>query len=262
MSQIVIINGRPIECERKPYLAVGQPSPWRTPIEINGKMVYGVNINGYDYPPAGTGSILYYPGLPGQGATIWDRSNQGRDGTKFGATWKRLPGGLWYLDYDGGDDYVALPDDLLSGLNYCTIEMWLYLDVLANSKQLFGSTWTDPFPIYIEIRADGNIGVDQGAVHRTTGGGILSVDEWFKLTCVKNATTWLFYRNEVFKESITSVDYPAIDVTTGHAYALMESPNLGRNVDGSCALFGARNIALSPAEDQNNYQLEKHLFGV
>ncbi len=110
MGQIVTLNGRPLESEVEPYLQVGTPPRWQTPIVLNGRMVHDVTINGYDYPPAPSDSVLYYPGLPGQRATIWNRCKPGatNDGTITGAIWRRLPSGLWYLGFDG-DDFVVTP---------------------------------------------------------------------------------------------------------------------------------------------------------
>ena len=47
-------------------------------------------------PPA-LGTVLFLSGLPGSGNRIYDRSPYGRLGVITGATWKRLPSGLWYL---------------------------------------------------------------------------------------------------------------------------------------------------------------------
>jgi len=59
---------------------------------------------GLSTPAIGCGLDL--PGLPGGGNKIYDRSPYGNISAITGATWKRLPSGLWYLDFDGTDDYV------------------------------------------------------------------------------------------------------------------------------------------------------------
>ena len=58
------------------------------------------------FDPPELGSVLYLTGLPCGGSKIYDRSPYGNHGTITGATWKRLPSGLWYLDLDALDDYV------------------------------------------------------------------------------------------------------------------------------------------------------------
>ncbi len=59
----------------------------------------------FDPPPLGT--VLWYPGLPGAGSLIYDRSLYGNHGTITGATWTRNSKGLWGLNFDG-DDYVNI----------------------------------------------------------------------------------------------------------------------------------------------------------
>ena len=54
-------------------------------------------------PPANC--VLYLPGYPPMGTTITDHSGQAtpNNGTITGATWTRLPNGLWYPSFDGDD---------------------------------------------------------------------------------------------------------------------------------------------------------------
>lgn len=122
MAQQVILNGIAHDLDYEPSVQHGAKPMWRTPIEINGQMVHGVNINGYDYPPALDGAVLYMPGLPGYGSKIWDRSQGGNHGTIVGATWERLPSGLWTLRY-WGDDYVNI-DSALTSLAATTKGYW------------------------------------------------------------------------------------------------------------------------------------------
>jgi len=57
--------------------------------------------------PTPAGAVLWLPGQDdAYSATIRDRSGKGNHGTITGALWKRLPSGLWYLDFDGTDDNV------------------------------------------------------------------------------------------------------------------------------------------------------------
>ncbi len=140
MSQIVTINGKPLDLDWEPSLKVGTPPLWRPPININSRMVHGVTINGYDYPPCPSSTVLYLPGLPGQGATIWDRSKEGNDGTIDGAVWKRLPSGLWYLDYDGLDDFTTISNDAtlnFAGLDFSML-VWAYLYVTGEYDGIIG----------------------------------------------------------------------------------------------------------------------------
>ncbi len=73
------------------------------------------------------GVVLYYPGLNGGGTTVVDYSGKVNKGTITGATWVRLPSGLWCLSFDGTDDVVNCGSgatiDALTGP--MAIEAWI-----------------------------------------------------------------------------------------------------------------------------------------
>jgi len=69
--------------------------------------------------------VLNLTGYPGGGSRLQDRSFYGNHGTIIGATWAKLPSGLWVLSFDGTDDYVQVPHS--SSLNIdsaITLEVW------------------------------------------------------------------------------------------------------------------------------------------
>jgi len=78
------------------------------------------------FEPPELGCVLYLPGLPGGGARLHHRSPHGNTGTIIGATWGKLPSGLWYLDFDGTDDYVNCGNhsSLQVNTGNLTIELW------------------------------------------------------------------------------------------------------------------------------------------
>ena len=88
-----------------------------------------LNQNNLIFDPPPFDCVLYLPGLPGGSSTIHDRSPWGNHGSITGAAWKRLSNGLWYLSFDGSDDYAAIADkdslDFSSGS--FTVKLWLYL---------------------------------------------------------------------------------------------------------------------------------------
>jgi len=63
------------------------------------------------FEPPELGCVLSLTGLPGDGSKIYDRSPYGNIGAITGASWKRLPSGLWCLSFDGNDDKVECGDD-------------------------------------------------------------------------------------------------------------------------------------------------------
>ena len=73
--------------------------------------------------------VLWLPGQDDpQSSTIRDRSGNGNNGT-FGAgaaapTWKRLPSGLWVLDFDGLNDHTLISYHASLNPKLITIEIW------------------------------------------------------------------------------------------------------------------------------------------
>lgn len=150
---------------------------------------------------------------------IVDDSGDSNDGINFGtddATGKNNQCREWVA---ANDDYIQFPDDLLSGLDDLTINCWVNIDSLANSPMFLVSNWVSPHPIYIDFKSDGRIRIDQGVAHDSVN-VIVTTLSWQMVTFVKNGTTWKIYKNGVWVEDITSGDYPAIDVTSGHDYYL------------------------------------------
>lgn len=96
------------------------------------------------FVPPTLGTDLALMGLPGGGNKIQDRSPGANPGTITGATWKRLPSGLWYLSFDGNDDVVTIPHHPnLQSAEAITIKLWLNPTTLSNWKGIFGKTTSD-----------------------------------------------------------------------------------------------------------------------
>ncbi|WP_156761645.1 family 43 glycosylhydrolase [Microbacterium karelineae] len=69
------------------------------------------------------GEVVRYDFAGGSGTTLADVSGNGRDATIEGATWSGES-----LVLDGADDYVDLPDDLMSGLEGISVEADVWID--------------------------------------------------------------------------------------------------------------------------------------
>jgi len=275
MGQIVTINGKPLECQQEPYLRVGQPPKWRTPIEINGKMVYGVNINGYDYPPADTGSLLYYPGLPGQGSTIWDRSNQSNHGTLVNATWVRLPSGLPVLNLDG-DDCVTTGQPIIPNTTF-TISIW---QKNSETQNFLSTVWSKYLTTAQEL-AMFYYGYDAPFLCAGSSAAVpYRVDAlansdlgWHKVTWVNNAGTNTIYVDGVLSQTRTVNAGPVYGdpantfafAFTGNAarlFTLGRGYNDSRYYKGRIALPQVLNVARTAAQELAKYQQERVFFGV
>ena len=85
-----------------------------------------LDIDELAFSPPETGCVLCLAGLPGGGDKLYDRSPYCNIGTITGATWVRLPGGLWCLSYDGSDDYVNCGNrENLQTYKELTVKAWV-----------------------------------------------------------------------------------------------------------------------------------------
>lgn len=96
------------------------------------------NIDSLVFEPPHANCVLYLPGLPGGGNRLSDRSPYASIGTITGAIWKRLPSGLWYLSFDGIDDFVDCgdPASLDMGTARFTIKLWVFGQMNSTEKSI------------------------------------------------------------------------------------------------------------------------------
>jgi len=282
---IVTLNGRPNGIIRNPdrvdddnqqtIVTHGNPRR-RVPISINGQVQTGVTINGYEYPPCESGCVLYLPGLPGYGSTIWDRSNQDNHGTITGATWTRLPSGLWVLNFDGNDDYVEKTEaNWRSSDGLGTILMWINTPVTGAEQCLFASSDTGTNTSYLECRIRAATDRLQmatqdagGTLNAVQGAEAIADGTWHLVGVQSNGTAWSLYRDGV-SENIFGIVGANIgdwfgDITLRDNFSIGVRHNTGlvNDFTGKIALPRVLNIALSDSEWENIYQRERYLFGV
>lgn len=262
MSQIVTLNGKPLECKREPYLQVGSKPLHRTPVIINGKMIHGVNINGYDYPYIESDCVLHLPGLPGRGSSIWDRSKEGNHGTITGATWRRLPSGLWYLDFDGSDDVDLGNPTALQITGALTILTWKK-SLNWGSKRVLtkmdypNTKWQyDLQERYSVITSNGSTACERYRLTDTSG------DVWHQigLVYVPSTNLDLYTDGALDNDTLAGTIPAALQDTDATVY-------IGRRTDGDyfiggLALIRIYNVALTATQILVIYNQERHLFGV
>ena len=218
------------------------------------------------FEPPEPGCVMYLPGLPGGGSKIYDRSPYGNIGAIAGAVWKRLPGGLWYLSFDGTDDVVdcGTAASLNVGTGDFAVEQWV--------KPTAGSG-------------------AQGVVYKRDGTG-------FFLRADPDASIYIYfylaeggsYRDARYtasnpwdggwhhlvgqrKSDETYIIFDGTDITNSRAGS---GTNLNLDVaaplkigydgsgyfDGGIVLVRLYRRALSDFEIRNHFNREKHLFGV
>jgi len=267
MGQIVTLNGRPNDLDWRPSLKVGTRQD-RTPVEINGKTVHGVNINGYDYPPCEPECVLYLPGLPGYGSKIWDRSVSGNHGTIVGATWVKLASGQWSNYFDGLNDRIELGDtDVTNNANF-SLKFWVK-GAAQTDKTFYGegdSTSNDGFFLLGTGYADSSkvrivSRTSAGVWEYSFEGAITAFDDTWHLVVFTYANpAYALYIDGVLDLSGSqAITAKTMDrVTVGARGRLLYLNLFTGQVCRETALLST----LSGSSINNQYNQERHIFGV
>ena len=206
------------------------------------------------------GCVLYLPGLPGGGSRIYDRSPYGNHGTIIGANWAKLPSGPWCLSFDGTDDYVDLGTS--SSLNVdsskqTTWLIWLKTTNPTDQETLINYSGFNPRITIAKITGQQRLEwYDSGLGMSVRSDGFDFADnEWHLAVIVLNNTAIAFYGDGVAIGSDSSGTFtggsPDIGVVGGSAAYL----------SGYMALPRIYHRILSALEIQNDFNLEKQLFG-
>ena len=225
---------------------------------------------GLSTPPIGC--VLDLPGLPGAGNKIYDRSPYGNIGTITGAVWKRLPSGLWYLDFDGQDDYIDCGHDTsLDITEPITILIWVYPDnfdayyaMLAKGDAGAGSGTT--YDLHIASSGIPYFFILTGAAGQSVASSsAILVKTWSQVAVTFNPSSnaVALYKNGAANGTGTITSNPPSKPTENmYIGARMASSVMASHFPGDIALPRIYNRVLSALEIQNHYQQEKHLFGV
>ncbi|MDD5082343.1 MAG: hypothetical protein PHU08_03115 [Dehalococcoidales bacterium] len=229
-------------------------------------MKTSLDMDSLVFDPPGPGCVLYLPGPPGGGPVVSDRSLYGNKGLITGANWLRLPGGLWCLDFDGGDDCVDLGTG--PGLDLRTdvsLEAWLYRnsDVgiggivntsdSANGAQMTYSWWSNSgtFQLYV-----GN-GTNYSSVNMTPG---LATQTWGHIVVAKKGLDVTWYLNGLPRGS-GSLSYSSTSLTRLTVGALKRTATT-YTFNGRIARLRIYSYPVTQFEARRHFDREKHLFGV
>ena len=230
-----------------------------------------------DLPELGT--VLCLPGLPGADSKIYDRSPYGNMGTVTGAVWKKLSSGLWYLDFDGNDDYVdcGYPSSLQMGSGDFTMSIWANITAQTNQVQAIlhaggaggggkrYSIYADDSDVNansIQIQLDDDANPCFVLVPFTAWG------TWTKISAVRDGNTFRSYLNGVASttgdcSSTGSVNSPNSRPLTLGCEKAEDTGIRASFLTGSLALpVVIKGIAQSALQVINGFHREKHLFGV
>jgi hypothetical protein len=201
---------------------------------------------------------------PAYSRTICDRSGYNNDGVITGATWVRLPSGLWVNSFDGTDDRISVP---YAGY---TAPYTLLLWIQTNSL-------TPPANKYIIDNSPGSKGM---LLRQQTGSGDISFLAFYTVAGIQTVQTtltnlgWNFLVVQWTSTSINiSLNGSAFNTVTFAADTLInpsDTYEIGQDVEltssqswlGRMGLIRFINRALSASEISAIYNVERHLFGV
>ena len=215
------------------------------------------------FNPPDLGCVLYLPGLPGGGSKIYDRGPYGNHGTITGATWKRLPSGIWVLSLDGTDDNVSISDatSIKSFPSGLAIELWVKPGAtMTNNGIIHKGLANDDGDYALILGASSHLKVyinGSGSVEGATS--ITDTTKWYHV-----AFTWDTVDAKVFVDGAednslawtTAPPETAGNLTIGYYYSQ------SYDWQGLVALVRIYNRALSGLEISKHFNQEKHLFGV
>lgn len=223
-----------------------------------------IDREGLIFSPPQLGCVLYLPGLPGGDSKIYDRSPYGNIGTITGATWKRLPSGLWCLSFDGTDDYVGCGNATsLQLTDKFSVEFWA--KVVSGNEGVIAGKWYQAW----EIKADATnfnvyVGMSVEPYWKNLDSKAHGVDitEWNHWAYVFDYTGGkvYFHVNGVYVNSEGWTNLEVQDNTKN--VEIGRRSGGGNDFEGSVALLRIHNRGVSALEIQNHFNQEKHLFGV
>jgi len=199
---------------------------------------------------------------PTNRAMIYDRSGKSNHGTITGATWERLPSGLWVQSFDGINNKV----DCGSGTS-------LRIQVLS----LFG--WISaPSTGTMTIAGNGNVGTGRDGYYliiaapdiRAICGDAAGYDVDIE-TYVGSATTWTFVVAIVGASFLTIYQNAVVGTPTARTKTMTwANPfRLGINpagatypLTGKLCMWRMTSTELTSSQITGIYNQERHLFGV
>jgi hypothetical protein len=203
--------------------------------------------------------VLYLEGQQDPySSTIRDLSGKGNHGTITGATWVRLPSGLWVNKFDGTDDEITIPEIQLAGAY--TLLLWVnkapadgvFSPVSGwsggNCKLGFNNSNTNVF-----IRAIALTGSSDTTAVWTPGANV-----WGLLGIIRDASDVV---SVIVNNSLTVVFGGAPQSGIMHVDLIGKS-EATQFFKGYIVLKRIFNTALSATEIAGIFYNERHLFGV
>lgn len=206
----------------------------------------------------------YYPGLHGRGSTLIDRSKNANNGTITGATWVRLPSGLYVLSFDGSGDVVNLGNDSSLRLSSAfTLMSWVNITTPASNLVILSRrTTSNNWQLYTNATPKFGFtywvsGVEKTLVNQSTA--TLVTSTWYLLAVTHDASNDILYLNGVLDKSQTAAGNADTNSTVTTFGALNTSAF--QSFNGKLALPRLCSRALTATELLRAFNREHRLFG-
>ena len=164
--------------------------------------VYTVMIR---YAAGGGGNVAWYEFDESDGEVAIDSSGNGKDATIIGATGARVEGrfGNALRLQSSGNQYVRLPQGIVSDLDDFTIALWINPSTMATWARIFDFGNNTNTYMFLTLRASNNnrprfaIKVNGSSEQLLTAdsGFTLSANTWYHLAITKSGNTARMYLN-------------------------------------------------------------------
>ncbi|XEC95851.1 LamG-like jellyroll fold domain-containing protein [Paenibacillus tarimensis] len=188
------------------------------------------------------------------GATAADASGHGNTGTiNGGAAWTTGQSGN-AADLDGTDDYIALPEVVVSGADTITVAAWVNLDTASNWMRIFdfGSGTSTYMFLTPKNGSNGNIrfGIknNNSSTQIIDGTSALATGGWHHVAVTLNGSTGTLYVDGAFVNSNTSMTIKPSDMGATTQNWIGRSQYSDPYLDGRVDDFRIYNRAISSSE--------------
>ena len=217
---------------------------------------------------ATNGLVLYLDAANRQsyvsGSTSWnDVSNNGNTGTLTnGPTFNSGSGGS--IVFDGTNDYITLPNGLLSGTGDFTVNQWIKTDVTETGGTTFGNYPSGNLQVFFGYNFIGMwLGNSSTYLGTPPWNAILPefTTQSVMITTIRSGTTTYFYINGDLKKTGSSSSTIGI---SSSIFRIGDNSNStpGEQFKGNIYTTQIYNRALSQTEIIQNYNATKTRFGL
>ena len=212
--------------------------------------------------------VLSLPGADqlSYGNTIVDRSGSGNDGAITGAVWKRLPSGLWYLYFDGNDDYVDFGTGIAITTQDFSLLAWVNRASQGAYSHIFGCSAVNGIDFRIRPNYDATLpngyNLTKDAAADAPNANTAITAGWHLIGVTfdnSEATANCQYYLDGVGDGLVNFD---VDFGDSFRYVGI-TRGLTGDMLGSIALPRAYlNTILTAAQFRSIFRQERHLFGV